>query len=131
VTGETFDRDFWEARWAQALREHRNAVANRPPNAHFVAEIADLVPGIALDAGCGNGSEAVWLAASGWRVTAVDVSATGEPSPAAGQTQVTVEQARHGLDSQGWTIVVGEERTRAGGSGVDAVVRAIHEPSRY
>ena len=47
-----------------------------PPNAHLVGEIGDLVPGLALDAGCGHGAEAIWLATSGWRVTAVDFSVT-------------------------------------------------------
>jgi SAM-dependent methyltransferase len=35
-----------------------------------------LDPGRALDAGCGHGAETIWLAASGWRVTAVDFSVT-------------------------------------------------------
>jgi SAM-dependent methyltransferase len=186
-------------------------VASRPPNAHLVAEIGDVAPGLALDAGCGHGAEAIWLAASGWRVTAVDFSvtaleharamaqavgadvaeriewvesdlgsweppprhfdlvsclyvhvagsvremvtrlangvapggtlflvghlpvdpATGEPTPAAGQVQVSVEAAVEGLDSREWKIVVAEERSRAGGTGVDAVVRAVYEPSRH
>jgi SAM-dependent methyltransferase len=32
-------------------------------------------PGRALDAGCGHGAEALWLAGRGWRVTAVDFAA--------------------------------------------------------
>ena len=76
MTNETFDRDAWERRWAQVLREHPDKVAGRPPNAHLLAEFSDLQPGLALDAGCGHGSEAIWLAASGWRVTAVDFSVT-------------------------------------------------------
>ncbi|GAA1320585.1 hypothetical protein GCM10009610_49040 [Pseudonocardia xinjiangensis] len=36
----------------------------------------NLRPGVALDAGCGHGSDTLWLAARGWQVTAVDFSAT-------------------------------------------------------
>jgi 2-polyprenyl-3-methyl-5-hydroxy-6-metoxy-1,4-benzoquinol methylase len=71
-----YDRDFWEQRWSQALREHGDRVAQQPPNAHLMAEVGDLDPGHALDAGCGHGSDAPWLAARGWRVTAVDFAAT-------------------------------------------------------
>jgi SAM-dependent methyltransferase len=202
----SFDRDFWEGRWAQALRDHPDKVAGRPPNAHLVAAAGIVQPGVALDAGCGNGSEALWLAANGWRVTGVDFSATaldharataqavgadiaerlewvegdlaawappsgrfdlvislyvhvagsvgemvkrlgtgvapggtlllvghcpvdpatGEPTPAAGQSQVSVDAALGALDSREWRIVVAEERPRAAaGSGVDAVVQAV------
>jgi 2-polyprenyl-3-methyl-5-hydroxy-6-metoxy-1,4-benzoquinol methylase len=71
-----YDRTFWEERWSQALREHGDRVAQRPPNAHLIAEVDDLRPGRALDAGCGHGSDALWLAARGWHVTAVDFAAT-------------------------------------------------------
>jgi SAM-dependent methyltransferase len=73
---DTFDRDSWERRWSQALGTHADAVARRPPNAHLLAEAADLRPGLALDAGAGHGAESLWLAARGWRVTAVDFSRT-------------------------------------------------------
>lgn len=205
MADETFDRDFWEQRWTRALREHPEAVANRPPNGHLIGEVSDLTPGRALDAGCGHGSETIWLAASGWQVTAVDFSvtaleqgrtaaeslgadvaariewvegdlgtwvpsprqfdlvsclyvhvagsvaemvqrlgsgvapggtlflvghlpvdpATGKPTPAAGQTQVSIEDAQ-ALDPEVWRVAVAEERTRAAaGSGADAVIRAI------
>jgi SAM-dependent methyltransferase len=75
MTDEPFDQSSWERRWAQALRESPEKVASRPPNALLLAEIRAMQPGFALDAGCGHGSEAIWLAASGWRVTAVDFSA--------------------------------------------------------
>jgi len=71
-----FDRSDWEERWSRALREHADQVAHRPPNAHLRAEVANLRPGSALDAGCGHGADALWLAARGWQVTAVDFSAT-------------------------------------------------------
>lgn len=204
---ETFDQDSWERRWAQALREYPDKVASRPPNPHLISDINDLPPGLALDAGCGHGAEAIWLAAAGWQVTAVDFSVTaleharsmaqtrgadlaeriewiegdlatwtpprmhfdlvsclyvhvagsvgemvrrlgsgvapggtlfmvghlpvdpasGVPTPATGQVQVTVDAALEALDPEEWEIVVAEERRRAAAStGADAVVRAIH-----
>jgi len=73
---DSFDRAFWDERWSEVLREHAAQVAERPPNAYLTATVRGLAPGAALDAGCGNGSEALWLAARGWQVTAVDFSAT-------------------------------------------------------
>ncbi len=35
-----------------------------------------MTPGRALDLGCGEGADAMWLAERAWRVTAVDVSQT-------------------------------------------------------
>jgi SAM-dependent methyltransferase len=185
--------------------------ASRPPNPYLLAEIGDVQPGFALDAGCGHRSEAIWLAASGWQVTAVDFSATalehgrstadaagadiaeriewvegdlgtwsppprrfdlvnclyvtwlgqsstwvrrlgrgvapggtlllaghrpmdpatGAPTPAAGQVQVSVDEAIEVLDSQEWQVVVAEDRPRAAVcTGVDAVVRAVRRSKR-
>jgi len=207
VANERFDRDFWERRWAQVLREHPDKVASRPPNTHLLAEVEDMAAGRALDAGCGHGAEAIWLATSGWQVTAVDFSvtaleharstaqavgadvadritwvqgdlgswtpsrrrfdlvsclyvhvagsvgemvtrlgtgvapggtlflvghlptdpATGEPTPAVGQVQVSVDDAVEALDPREWQILVAEERPRTtAGDGVDAVVRAVY-----
>jgi 2-polyprenyl-3-methyl-5-hydroxy-6-metoxy-1,4-benzoquinol methylase len=71
-----YDRNSWEERWSQALRDHGGRVAQRPPNGHLTAQVSDLRPGRALDAGCGHGSETLWLAARGWQVTAVDFAVT-------------------------------------------------------
>jgi SAM-dependent methyltransferase len=201
----TFDRDFWEERWSKVLREQGDQIARRPPNTHLVAEAESLRPGRALDAGCGHGSDTIWLAARGWQVTAVDFStaalaharstaeafgtevaeridwvegdlsiwtpqpgrydlvtslyvhvagsveemvrrmavgvapggtillvghrpidpATGAPTAAAGQVQVSVATAVAALDPGRWEIVVAEDRRRAqAGSGVDAVICA-------
>jgi SAM-dependent methyltransferase len=51
--------------------------------------------------------------------------ATGLPTKAAGQVQVSVDEALAALDRARWQVVVAEERPRAAaGTGVDAVVRA-------
>jgi hypothetical protein len=51
--------------------------------------------------------------------------ATGAPTPAAGQVQVSVEAAQAALDPDHWELVVTEDRRRAqAGTGVDAVIRA-------
>ncbi len=71
----SYDRDFWEQLWSRTLRERAGDVARRPPNAHLTAEAGNLRPGFALDAGCGHGSDTLWLATRGWQVTAVDFSA--------------------------------------------------------
>jgi SAM-dependent methyltransferase len=52
------------------------APGHHPPSPQLVAEVAGHPVGSALDAGCGRGADALWLARQGWRVTAVDVSPT-------------------------------------------------------
>ncbi|MCV2395304.1 class I SAM-dependent methyltransferase [Actinotalea sp. M2MS4P-6] len=59
----------WDRRYAESDR-----VWSGRPNATLVAEAGGLAPGRALDVGCGEGADAVWLAARGWRVTATDIS---------------------------------------------------------
>ncbi|NEW32491.1 class I SAM-dependent methyltransferase [Nocardia cyriacigeorgica] len=65
---EEFGKEFWEERY------HGGHSAIREPNPHLVGGTGDLPPGKALDAGCGTGGEALWLASRGWQVTAVDIS---------------------------------------------------------
>jgi SAM-dependent methyltransferase len=62
---------FWEEHYGAGER-----VWSGRANATLVDVVQDLPPGTALDLGCGEGGDAVWLALRGWRVTAVDVSRT-------------------------------------------------------
>jgi SAM-dependent methyltransferase len=65
-----FTQEFWDDRYGSAGR-----LWSGQPNAQFAAQVADLTPGEALEAGCGEGADAIWLAQRGWTVTGVDVSA--------------------------------------------------------
>jgi 2-polyprenyl-3-methyl-5-hydroxy-6-metoxy-1,4-benzoquinol methylase len=60
--------------WEHHYREH--AAKHGSPSPQLVAEVTGLPAGSALDAGCGRGADALWLARQGWRVTAVDVAPT-------------------------------------------------------
>lgn len=77
-----FDRRYWDRVWSGAEDAgsagdavRASAMATSPPNPHLVREVAGLRPGTALEAGCGAGAEALWLASRGWRVTGVDLAA--------------------------------------------------------
>ena len=59
----------WDKRYAE-----RERLWSGQPNGALVAEVAGLTPGKVLDVGCGEGADAIWLARSGWDVTALEVS---------------------------------------------------------
>ena len=82
----------WDARY----RERDGPMWSGRPNGRLVAEVADLNPGRALDVGCGEGADAIWLARSGWTVTAIDISvvAVTRAREAAEQAGVVVEWVR-------------------------------------
>lgn len=63
--------DYWEGQYAGSERRWSGRV-----NATMADVVSSLPVGSALDLGCGEGGDAVWLAEQGWRVTAVDISPT-------------------------------------------------------
>ena len=79
----SFDKDYWEQHWDQAGGPTAPVVEASAANPHLVRVAAGLAPGSALDAGCGAGAEALWLAGLGWQVTAADISATALAQAAA------------------------------------------------
>ncbi|WP_127479963.1 SAM-dependent methyltransferase [Nocardioides pantholopis] len=61
--------EFWDERYAAA-----HHIWSGNPNPRLVEHATGLAPGTALDVGCGEGADAVWLARAGWQVTGIDIS---------------------------------------------------------
>lgn len=71
---DKYDGAYWDRLWSSTIEQHSEKIASRQPNSHLTEIASELSPGRALDAGCGHGVEARWLAARGWQVSAVDVA---------------------------------------------------------
>ena len=67
-----FEPAGWEERYAG-----EENVWSGNPNPQLVAEVSGLAPGTALDVGCGEGGDVIWLARRGWQVTGADFSIAG------------------------------------------------------
>jgi SAM-dependent methyltransferase len=71
---DSFEEFFGEAAWEARYSASESGIWSGNPNPVLVAELSELPPGSALDVGCGEGADALWLAARGWRVTGTDIS---------------------------------------------------------
>ena len=82
--------------WDERYAGHDDGMWSGRANGVLVAELAGASPGRALDVGCGEGADAIWLARAGWRVTGVDVSevALQRAAAASREAGVTVEWVR-------------------------------------
>lgn len=67
-----FEPSGWDERYAG-----QEKFWSGNPNPQLVAEAAGLTPGTALDVGCGEGGDVIWLARQGWTVTGADFSVNG------------------------------------------------------
>jgi SAM-dependent methyltransferase len=91
--------EAWEFRYAESPKRWSGN-----PNATLVDLVTGIAPGRAVDLGCGEGADAIWLARQGWAVTGVDISPTAvaRAQGAATEAGLTAEQVRfvaHDLSS--------------------------------
>lgn len=80
------DQGEWDQRYAETEQ-----IWSGRPNGALVGEVSGRPPGRAVDVGCGEGADAVWLAGQGWAVTALDVSSVALERAAARAEQAGAE----------------------------------------
>lgn len=93
-----FDQAYWDDRYGTG-----DDVWSGAANPVLISETLALPAGRALDIGCGEGADAIWLATRGWQVTAADFSAVALDRAAA-------RSRRAGADSAGNAAIAGRIR---------------------
>lgn len=84
---QVMDAADWDSRYSET-----DTMWSEEPNVFLVEKVGGMKPGRALDLGCGEGRNALWLAERGWAVTAVDFS------------EVAVERGRHWANRRGLEV---------------------------
>lgn len=89
------DRERWEKRWRERAGDPG------PPEPWLVANARELPKGPLLDVAAGIGRNALWLAARGWQVTALDIAASAleRLASAAVRRRVRVDTRSADLDA--------------------------------
>ncbi len=78
--------------WDERYADH---VWSGNVNPRLPERVASLVPGRALDVGCGEGADVLWLAGQGWDATGMDFSAVGLERAALHAVEAGVEERTH------------------------------------
>jgi len=80
---------FWERRYAESQQVWSGRV-----NSVLAELVTGFSPARALDLGCGEGGDSLWLAQQGWEVTAVDISTVAIARGQAAATVAGIEPER-------------------------------------
>jgi SAM-dependent methyltransferase len=87
IDAELNTRERWDTRYRE-----KSSLWSGKPNPTLVSETVSLTPGTALEAGAGEGADAIWLAKRGWTVTGVDISAVALERAAAHAAEAGVAE---------------------------------------
>ena len=93
------ERDKWDARYRDGAYEGRTH-----PTALLATWLPRLARGRALDVACGAGRNALYLAANGFAVTALDISITSVPELNVSVSSVALERGKHAAAQRGLTV---------------------------
>jgi len=96
------NKDTMQSMWDGRYRE-RGAMWGSEPNRFLVEAVADLDRGTALDLGCGQGRNALWLAEQGFTVTGLDLSPVAIEQADALAAESGVEAEFEAIDLLAWT----------------------------
>ena len=89
MSQDVFSEEFWDERYGSTER-----VWSGQPNPQLVGRVGQIhPPGHALEVGCGEGADAIWLAQQGWAVTALDVSQVALDKAAAHAAEAGVAES--------------------------------------
>jgi len=83
--------EYWEQRYSG-----REPIWSGKVNETMASVVSEFTPGVALDLGCGEGGDVLWLAEHGWQAHGLDISTT-----AVGRARTLAEE--RGLDSATFT----------------------------
>ena len=115
------DAAHWDARYAAG------SPWGREPNVTIREVVTGLAPGRARDVAAGDGRHALWLAANGWQVDAIDFSATAVEN---GLKTTTLLAANGDLPGSVHWAVADATTTRPEALAYDLVLHAyLHLPA--
>ncbi|MFW7414521.1 FAD-dependent oxidoreductase [Demequina sp. SO4-18] len=88
---------FWEGRYADSERSWSGRV-----NPTLASAVEGLTPGRALDLGCGEGADAIWLSQQGWQALGLDISGTAVARARAAAADAGAQAAFQVADLATW-----------------------------